>query len=228
MLVRIPALLTPEEVAHCRAVLERSAWIDGRHTAGDQAAGAKKNLQLPVESQEAQALGDIVLRALGRNPTFNSAALPLRVMPPMFNRYDPGMTFGMHVDNAIRAIPGSGGMRIRADLSSTLFLTPPEEYEGGELVIQDLYGTHQVKLAAGDLVLYPSSSLHAVSPITRGSRWASFFWSQSMIKDDGMRAQLYELDLAIIEARAAMGDGSQAVLRLVNHYHNLLRRWAEL
>lgn len=228
MLLTLPAVLSPEEVAHCRAVLEASPWVDGRRTAGDLAAGVKANLQIPAESEEAKHLGTIVLQALGRNAGFTSAALPLRVLPPMFNRYDVGMTFGTHVDNAIRTIPGSGGMRLRADVSCTLFLTPPEEYEGGELVIEDLYGSQRVKLAAGDMVLYPSSSLHRVEPVRRGSRWASFFWTQSMIKEDGLRRELYELDLAIIEARQVMGEQSQAVLRLVNHYHNLLRRWAEL
>ncbi|WP_064574226.1 Fe2+-dependent dioxygenase [Cupriavidus gilardii] len=228
MLVQIPDVLTPEEIRYCRERVERSQWVDGRVTAGDLAAQSKYNLQIPVDSAEARELGELVLTALGRNPTYHSAALPLRVMPPMFNRYDSAMNFGTHVDNAIRTVPGTGGMRIRADVSSTLFLSDPDEYEGGELVIQDLYGSHTVKLPAGHLVVYPASSLHRVTRVTKGSRWASFFWAQSMVKDDGQRRMLYELDLAIIEIRKQLGDDKDAVLALVNHYHNLLRRWAEL
>ncbi len=228
MLIHVPAVLTPEEVRHCRAVLENSPWVDGRVTAGEQAALAKNNLQIPADSDEARELGQLILEALARNPTYNSAALPLRVLPPMFNRYDVGMTFGAHVDNAIRTVPGSGGMRMRADVSTTIFLTDPEDYEGGELVIEDTYGAQAVKLPAGDMVVYPASSLHRVEPITRGSRWGSFFWAQSMVKDAGDRSMLYDLDVAIIETRRQLGDGNPAVLGLVNHYHNLLRRWAEL
>ena len=228
MLIHVPAVLTPEEVRHCRAVLENSPWVDGRVTAGEQAALAKNNLQIPADSDEARELGQLILEALARNPTYNSAALPLRVLPPMFNRYDVGMTFGAHVDNAIRTVPGSGGMRMRAAVSTTIFLTDPEDYEGGELVIEDTYGAQAVKLPAGDMVVYPASSLHRVEPITRGSRWGSFFWAQSMVKDAGDRSMLYDLDVAIIETRRQLGDGNPAVLGLVNHYHNLLRRWAEL
>lgn len=228
MLVHIPNVLTAEELAFCRNTLEASSWLDGRLTAGDQAAKTKNNLQVPVDSDESRRLGELVLNALARNPTFNSAALPLRVLPPMFNRYDIGMTFGAHVDNAIRTVPGTGGMRMRADVSSTLFLTDPEDYDGGELVVEDTYGAQSVKLPAGDMVVYPSSSLHRVEPITRGSRWGSFFWSQSMVKDDGLRSMLYDLDIAIIETRTQLDDDNPAVLGLVNHYHNLLRRWAEL
>lgn len=228
MLVHIPNVLTAEELAFCRNTLEASSWLDGRLTAGDQAAKTKNNLQVPVDSDESRRLGELVLNALARNPTFNSAALPLRVLPPMFNRYDVGMTFGAHVDNAIRTVPGTGGMRMRADVSSTLFLTDPEDYDGGELVVEDTYGAQSVKLPAGDMVVYPSSSLHRVEPITRGSRWGSFFWSQSMVKDDGLRSMLYDLDIAIIETRTQLDDDNPAVLGLVNHYHNLLRRWAEL
>jgi len=228
VLVHISGVLTPDEVAFCRSILESSSWIDGKATAGDQAAKAKRNMQVPEDSPEARRLGELILTALARNPVFNSAALPLRVLPPMFNRYDEGMGFGAHVDGAIRAIPGAGGMRMRADVSSTLFLTDPDDYEGGELVIEDSYGAHAVKLPAGDMVVYPATSLHRVEPITRGSRWSSFFWTQSMVKDDGERTLLYDLDLAIIETRAQLGDRSRATLGLVNHYHNLLRRWAEL
>lgn len=228
MLVQIPDVLTPEEIRHCRERLERSAWVDGRVTAGDFAARSKHNLQVPVDSAEARELGELILDALGRNPTYHSAALPLRVLPPMFNRYESAMAFGTHVDNAIRTVPGTGGMRIRADVSSTLFLSDPDEYDGGELVIKDLYGSHTVKLPAGHMVVYPASSLHSVTPVTRGARWASFFWAQSMVKDDGQRSMLHELDLAIIDIRQRLGDDQDAVLALVNHYHNLLRRWAEL
>ncbi|CAG9167019.1 Fe2+-dependent dioxygenase [Cupriavidus respiraculi] len=228
MLIHIPDVLTAEELRHCRTVLEKGQWVDGRATAGDLAAKTKHNLQIPVDSAEARSLGELVLNALGRNETYHSAALPLRVLPPMFNRYDQGMTFGTHVDNAIRTVPGTGGMRMRADVSTTLFLSDPDDYDGGELLVQDSYGTHSVKLPAGHMVVYPASSLHRVMPITRGSRWASFFWAQSMVKDDALRTTLYELDRAIIDVRRQLGDDNEAVLGLVNHYHNLLRRWAEL
>jgi len=227
MLVAIPDLLTPEEVREVRRILEESVWVDGKTTAGQQAAVAKCNLQIPADSPAAMQAGDIVLRALGRNPIFNSAALPLRVLPPMFNRYDVGMKFDAHVDGSIRAIPGAN-IRMRADVSSTLFLTQPEEYDGGELLISDTYGEQRVKLPAGHIVVYPSTSLHAVTPITRGSRWASFFWSQSMVRDDGQRAMLYDLDVAIREIRTTLPDDNRAVVALTSHYHNLLRRWAEL
>nr|WP_211104772.1 Fe2+-dependent dioxygenase [Azospirillum formosense] len=226
--MQIPDVLTADEVAHCRAVLEASPWVDGRVTAGSQAVLAKNNLQIPEESDTARELGVVILKALGRNPAFNSAALPLRVLPPMFNRYDLGMTYGNHVDNAIRAIPGTGGMRLRADVSTTIFLSDPGEYDGGDLVVEDTYGTKGVKLPAGHAVVYPSSSLHRVTPVTRGSRWASFFFTQSLVKDDGLRAMLYDLDVAIIDLRRELGDQHPSVLALVNHYHNLLRRWAEV
>ncbi|UKJ74865.1 Fe2+-dependent dioxygenase [Azospirillum brasilense] len=228
MLLQIPDVLTADEVAHCRAVLEASPWVDGRVTAGSQALMAKNNLQIPEESDTARELGVVILKALGRNPAFNSAALPLRVLPPMFNRYDLDMTYGNHVDNAIRAIPGTGGMRMRADVSTTIFLSDPGEYDGGDLVVEDTYGTKGVKLPAGHAVVYPSSSLHRVTPVTRGSRWASFFFTQSLVKDDGLRAMLYDLDVAIIDLRRELGDQHPSVLALVNHYHNLLRRWAEV
>ena len=228
MLIHIPNVLSKDEVAHCRRVLESSPWIDGKATAGDHAARAKENLQIGENTRESRELGELILKKLAFNPAFNSAAVPFRVLPPMFNRYDVGMSFGAHVDGAIRAIPGAGGMRMRADVSSTLFLTEPEDYDGGELVVEDVYGPHSVKLPAGDMVVYPSTSLHRVETVTRGSRWSSFFWTQSMIRDDGMRATLYDLDVAIMEVRAALGDDSRAALGLVNHYHNLIRRWAEL
>ncbi|CAN1721545.1 PKHD-type hydroxylase YbiX [Hyphomicrobium sp. 1Nfss2.1] len=227
MLVAIPNLLSADEVREVRRILEESAWVDGKTTAGEQAATAKNNLQIAEGSPAALQAGDIILRALGRHPIFHSAALPLRVLPPMFNRYDVGMTFGAHVDGSIRTIPGAN-MRMRADVSSTLFLSAPEEYDGGELVISDTYGEQRVKLPAGHLVVYPSTSLHAVTPITRGSRWSSFFWTQSMVRDDGQRAMLYDLDVAIREIRAELPDDKRAVVAITSHYHNLLRRWAEL
>ena len=226
MLIRIPQLLTAAEVAHCRAVLEAAEWTDGRATAGEQSARAKFNLQVPETAPQARELGEIVLRALGRNAEFTAAALPLRVYPPMFNRYDAGMTFRAHVDNAIRHVPGGG--RLRTDVSSTLFLTPPGDYDGGELVIEDTYGTQSIKLDAGDLVLYPATSLHSVTPVTRGSRWASFFWTQSMVKDDGQRSLLYGLDQGIRRIRADLPDDHAGVLSLTAAYHNLLRQWVEM
>jgi PKHD-type hydroxylase len=226
MLVTIPDVLSAEEVAHIRKVLESTPWVDGRVTAGDQAVKVKKNLQVPIDSPVAQELGHIVLRALGNTPMFTSAALPLRVLPPMFNRYDVGMTFGAHVDGSIRSIPGTG-QRLRTDVSSTLFLTPPEDYDGGELVVHDTYGTHSVKLPAGHMVVYPSTSMHSVTPVTRGSRWASFFWSQSFVKDDWKRHMLYDLDTSIRSIRSRLPDDDPAVVGLTAHYHNLIRQWSE-
>jgi len=227
MLLHIPGVLSQAEVTHCRVTLENAAWIDGNATAGEQAALAKHNLQIPEDSETARALGDIILRALGRSALFTSAALPLRVLPPMFNRYDTGMKFADHVDGAVRGM-GPSGLRMRADISSTLFLTDPEDYDGGELVIRDTYGDHEVKLPAGDMILYPASSLHSVTEITRGARWSSFFWTQSMVRDTGQRALLFDLDMAIVQTRQALGDESPAVLSLTNTYHNLLRRWIEM
>ena len=227
MLVTIPNLLTPDELAHVRNVLENTAWIDGRATAGDQAAKVKNNLQVPTDAPAGQELGHLIVRALARNPVFTSAALPLRVLPPMFNRYDVGMTFGAHVDGSIRSLPGSG-QRLRTDVSSTLFLTPPEDYDGGELVVHDTYGTHQVKLPAGHMVVYPATSMHSVNPVTRGSRWGSFFWTQSMVKDDWQRHMLYDLDRSIIKVRERLPDDDPAVVGLTAHYHNLIRHWAEV
>ncbi|HYD16026.1 MAG TPA: Fe2+-dependent dioxygenase [Hyphomicrobium sp.] len=227
MLVQIAEVLKPDEVVAIRDMLEQSAWVDGKVTAGEQAARAKRNLQIREGSDTAIKAGDIILRALGRNSLFNSAALPMRVLPPMFNRYDVGMKFDAHVDGAIRAVPGAG-IRMRADVSSTLFLTPPEDYDGGELVIVDTYGTHTVKLPAGHMVVYPSTSLHSVNEITRGSRWSSFFWTQSMVKDDGKRTLLFDLDKAIMDVRGQLPDDSRAVVALTSHYHNLVRRWADL
>jgi len=228
MLVTIPQILTPEEVAHCRQMLEAAAWADGRATAGEQSALVKFNLQIPENSPVARELGELILRALGRHPMFTSAALPFRVYPPMFNRYDVGMKFGAHIDNAIRAVPGAGGFRMRADVSSTLFLTDPSEYDGGELVVEDTYGQQKVKLEAGSMVVYPATSLHHVTEITRGSRWSSFFWSQSLVKDDGQRAFLHDMDLALVRLRQELPDTHPSVLSLTGAYHNLVRRWSEM
>lgn len=222
MLVHIPNMLTPEEVAHCRRMLDAAGWVDGRVTAGDQSAKVKNNLQVPEGSDTARELGDIVLRALGRSPLFASAALPLHVYPPMFNRYDVGMTFGAHVDNAIRNV---AGRRMRTDVSSTLFLSAPEEYDGGELVIEDTYGAQAVKLPAGDMIVYPATSLHRVNPVTRGSRWGSFFWTQSMVADDAQRRLLFEMDMSIIQMRMVVPDDHVSVLGLTACYHNLMRMW---
>jgi PKHD-type hydroxylase len=228
MLVRIPEVLTADEVALCRSRLEAAEWVDGRVTAGEQSARAKNNLQVPEDSAVARELGELILGRLGRNAEFVSAALPLKVFPPLFNRYEQGMGFGAHVDNAIRHVTQAGGMRIRTDVSATLFLTDPADYDGGELVIEHAFGEEQVKLGAGDMVLYPATSLHRVEPVTRGARWAAFFWVQSMVKDDGERALLYGLDQAIRETRLELSDDSHAVKSLTATYHNLLRRWAEV
>jgi PKHD-type hydroxylase len=225
MLVTIPDVLSAEELRHIRGVLEGTRWVDGRATAGDQAVKVKNNLQVPVDSPAAQELGQIVLKALAVNATFTAATLPVGVLPPMFNRYDVGMTFGAHVDGCIRSQPG---IRLRTDVSSTLFLTPPEDYDGGELVIHDTYGVHTVKLPAGHLVVYPATSMHSVKPVTRGSRWGSFFWTQSMVRDDWRRHMLYDLDLSIRAVRSRLPDEDAAVIGLTAHYHNLLRQWAEM
>jgi PKHD-type hydroxylase len=226
MMVHIPKVLTAEQVARCRAVMEKAAWVDGRVTAGHQSAQVKNNLQLPEGSPEARDLGNMVIEALARSNLFMSAVLPKQVFPPLFNRYDAGMTFGSHVDNSIRGIPGTG-MRIRTDISSTLFISSPEDYDGGELVVEDTYGTHSVKLPAGDMIVYPATSLHNVTPITRGSRIASFFWTQSMIRDESKRSLLFDMDMAIIKLGRDHPEHPSAV-ELTAVYHNLLRQWAEL
>ncbi|MEJ0018888.1 MAG: Fe2+-dependent dioxygenase [Acetobacteraceae bacterium] len=226
MLVQIPQVLTQDEVAYCRRRLQEEEWVDGRVTAGDQSAKAKFNLQIPENSPVSRELGELILQALGRSPLFTTAALPLRVFPPLFNRYDAGMVFHAHVDNAIRGMSGAG--RIRTDVSSTLFLSAPDEYDGGELVVEDTYGAQQVKLPAGDMILYPATSLHRVNPVTRGSRWASFFWTQSMVKDDSQRRLLFEMDMAIIRVRQSLPDDHAGVLGMTACYHNLLRRWVEM
>jgi PKHD-type hydroxylase len=225
MLLQIPDVLTAQQVAHARHRLDSANWVDGRVTAGHQSAQVKHNEQLSEDHPVAREIGDMIGAALTRNPLFLSAALPLRVFPPLFNRYQGGGSFGNHVDNAIRQ--AAGGARLRTDLSATLFLAEPSEYDGGELLVEDTYGVHSVKLPAGHLVLYPSTSLHNVQPVTRGARVASFFWIQSMVRDDGKRTLLFDLDNAI---RRVAGEipGSPAPVQLTAVYHNLLRRWAEM
>lgn len=225
MLLHIPDVLTPEQVAQGRKILDAAEWVDGRVTAGHQSSRSKDNQQLPEGSPAAQQLGELVLGALQRNAMFVSAALPLRVFPPLFNKYTGGQSFGTHVDNAIRQITGTPH-RIRTDLSATLFFTGPDEYDGGELAVEDTYGVHAVKLPAGHMVLYPSTSLHHVTPVTRGARIASFFWIQSMVRDDGQRTLLWDLDLAIQRLNHDVADHPSTV-QLTGIYHNLLRRWAD-
>ena len=225
MLLQVPKVLDTDQVAQCRRLLDDADWADGRITAGYQSAQAKHNLQLPEDSPVARELGDMILAALQRSPLFLSAALPLKVFPPLFNRYAGGHAFGNHVDNAIRQVRGTPH-RIRTDLSATLFLSAPDEYDGGELVVEDTFGTHAVKLPAGDMILYPASSLHLVRPVTRGVRTASFFWIQSMVRDDGERTLLYDLDRATQQVHRDLPD-SPAALQLTGIYHNLLRRWAD-
>jgi len=225
MLLQVPRVFEKEEVQEFRARLGAAHWVDGNATSGHQSARAKANEQLPEDSAEARELGEAVLAALGRNALFFSAALPKQVFPPLFNRYREGMTFGAHVDTAIRTHAPTR-TRIRADLSATLFLSAPEEYDGGELVVEDSYGTHSAKLAAGDLVLYPATSLHRVNPVTRGARVASFFWIHSMVREDAQRTLLFDLDMAIVRLTRDT-PGHPALVSLVGTYHNLLRMWAE-
>ena len=226
MMLRIENVLSKEEVAACRSIIDSGEWVDGNETSGHQSRLAKSNLQLKQGCDAAQKAGDMIVVALGHAPTFVSAALPLKVFPPLFNRYGNDQEFGTHVDNAIRHLQGTQ-YRIRSDLSCTLFLAEPEDYDGGELVIEDLYGEHRVKLPAGDMVLYPASSLHRVTPVTRGERVASFFWLQSMVRDNGEREQLYRLDCTIQTLTSEKGGSDPIVLELTNLYHNLLRRWAD-
>ena len=227
MLISIPDVFSPGEVRQFRAALDAADWRDGRLTAGPQSATVKLNRQLPVDSPVAQELGATILRALSQNALFLSAALPLHILPPMFNRYGGGEHFGTHVDNAIRIIPGTG-QRIRTDLSMTLFFSDPDDYEGGELLIETEYGANAVKLPAGSMVLYPSTSLHQVTPVTRGERISSFFWLQSMIRDDAQRTMLFDLDQTIQNLSAERGVGDAACTRLTGIYHNLIRHWAEI
>lgn len=223
MLLRVPDVLTPEELARCRERLAAAPWGDGKVTAGHQSVKVKRNLQLPQDSAEARELGALVVGALERNALFVSAALPQFVFPPLFNRYETGMAFGAHVDNALRQIPGSP-RRIRTDMSATLFVSAPEEYDGGELLVEDTFGPHSVKLPAGDLVLYPATSLHRVAPVTRGARVAAFFWIQSFVKEDSERTLLFNLDRAIVRLGQTKADDS-SIVQLTALYHNLVRKW---
>lgn len=226
MLICIPDVLDARQVAYFRDVMSQTIWEDGRTTAGSQSSLVKNNLQLPQDGAAARELGDLVLDALAACPTFVSAALPLRIFPPLFNRYGAGHDFGLHVDNAIRGVPRTS-VRIRTDLSVTLFLADPDEYDGGELVIEDHYGAQEVKLPAGHLVLYPSTSLHLVREVTRGERVASFFWLQSMIRDNVVRSLLFDLDQTIQGLTERLGAGDPACVKLTGVYHNLIRIWAE-
>jgi len=226
MLLHVPDVLTPAQVADLRRRLDATAWVDGRATVGEQGAQVKRNRQLDEFSPVGAELGRLVLQAVAAHPLYMAAALPMRHMPPLFNRYEQGEHYGLHVDGAIRAVPGTA-LQMRTDLSCTLFLAGPDEYEGGELEIIDTYGSHAVKLPAGDLVLYPSSSLHRVHPVTRGVRVASFFWVQSLVRDASRRQMLFELDQNIQALRAQLGD-TDPVLGLTGHYHNLVRQWAEI
>jgi PKHD-type hydroxylase len=225
MMLNIPGVLTPHQVGQFRAALDTAPWPDGGRTAGHLAARVKTNLQLPHDHPAAVRLGEQVLEALGRNAAFLAAALPLKVLPPLFNRYEGGGAYGSHVDSAICSVPGTPH-RIRTDVSATLFLSDPASYDGGELVVQDSYGEHRVKLQAGDMVLYPGTSLHHVAPVTRGTRLASFFWVQSLVRDDTQRAMLLELDQAIQQLTPAAPD-HPALMRLTGVYHNLLRQWSD-
>jgi len=225
VIVQIPSVLTPEQVRFTRERLEGAAWVDGAATAGYQGARVKDNRQLDEALPLARELGDLILSALERNRLFISAVLPNRVYPPLFNRYQGGMHFGSHVDNAVRLLPGTGS-KIRTDISATLFLSSPDEYEGGELLVEDTYGAHAIKLPAGDMIVYPATSLHRVAPVTRGARIGSFFWIESMVRDDAQRTLLFDLDSAIQRLNAAGADDT-ACAHLTACYHNLLRMWVQ-
>ncbi|MDP3175363.1 MAG: Fe2+-dependent dioxygenase [Phenylobacterium sp.] len=226
MMLQIPQVLTKAQVAQARALIDAGEWVDGNVTSGFQSALAKNNLQLPEGSAASLQAGALVREALTRNALFTTAALPASVFPPMFNRYGPGKTFADHFDNAIRQ--DRDGVRLRADISATLFLSEPDQYEGGELTVEDTYGVHQVKLEAGDLILYPASSLHRVEPVTAGERTAAVLWVQSLVREDARRALLFDMDMAVQSAGARLGQGDTAVIALTGAYHNLLRMWAEL
>jgi len=226
MLMHVPEVLSPQALARCRDIMAAAPWVDGRVTAGSQSEQTKNNLQVPEQSAAAGAAQALVLEGLSKSALFFTAALPKRIFPPLFNRYEGAANaFGNHIDNAVRTIAATGE-RVRTDLSATLFLSDPADYDGGELVIQDTFGTQRVKLPAGDLVLYPSSSVHRVEPVTRGARIASFFWIESMVREDERRRMLLDLDLAILALRGSIGD-TEAVVKLTGCYHNLLRMWAE-
>jgi len=227
MMIAIPDVLDASTLARVRGLIDGAEWIDGNVTSGHQSALAKRNTQLPEQSAAAREAGGIILDALGRVPLFIAAALPLRLYPPLFNRYGPGDGFDVHVDNAVR-IQRDTDFRVRSDLSATLFLADPDSYDGGELVVEDQFGVQAVKLPAGHMILYPASSLHRVEPITRGERIASFFWIQSMVRDDGARRILFDLDSGIQAVAADRGQGDHAVIGLTGVYHNLLRRWTDI
>ncbi|KJC51154.1 Fe(II)-dependent oxygenase [Bradyrhizobium sp. LTSP885] len=229
MLICVPNVLSKSDVADFRRIMDASAWEDGRSTAGAASALVKRNEQLPPDSEVARQLGNRIMSALSASPRFISAAIPLKIFPPLFNRYaaSDGHHFGLHVDNAVRGDKLTG-LRIRTDLSVTLFLSEPDEYDGGELVIEDLYGSHEIKLSAGDLVLYPASSLHLVTPVTRGTRVASFFWLQSMIRDAHARSLIFDLDTAIQALVERLGRDDPETVKLAGIYHNLIRHWAEV
>lgn len=227
MLLTLPDVLNAEELSTARALLAQSRWVSGLETAGAQAAQVKNNEQLAEGAEHLPALRRLVLGALQRDPLFFAAALPLKILPPFFNRYSGGTNaYGPHADCAMRLVPGSAGSYVRSDLSATLFLSDPESYDGGVLTVSDTFGEHGVKLAAGSLVLYPSSSIHHVTPVTRGERVACFMFMQSMVRDAGQRRLLYEMDMALLELRQSVGE-SEAVVKLTGTYHNLLRQWAE-
>lgn len=227
MLTVIPDLLDGTNVGRVRALIESAQWVDGNVTSGHQSALAKRNMQLPEEAPKAQQAGEIILDALGRSPLFIAAALPLKIFPPLFNSYEGGQAFGVHVDNAVR-VQASTGFRARSDLSITVFLEDPQSYDGGELTVETNFGVQQVKLPAGHAVLYPSSSLHRVEPVTRGRRTASFFWLQSMVRDDAARQMMFDLDSSIQGLATDLGHDNAQVIRLTGVYHNLLRRWADV
>jgi len=226
MIIVIPAAFSASEVSKIRSHLDAAEWQDGSTTAGSQAQQVKHNQQLALDNKIAQQLGDVIINTLSQQPTFVSAALPLRIFPPMFNRYRTGNTYGLHVDNAIRYVPGNP-TPIRTDLSATLFLCDPQEYEGGELVIEDNFGSQRVKLNAGDLVLYPSTSLHTVTPVSDGARTCAVFWLQSMVRSNQQRETLFELDQSVQSLTAELGAGHDDVVRLSGVYHNLIRQWAD-
>ena len=226
MMIAIPDVLTGDELARVREIVGAGSWQDGNATSGHQSALAKRNRQLPEDSEAARSAGKLVLDALGRTPMFIAAALPLKIFPPLFNLYEGGEAFGTHIDNAVRIQRGSN-FRVRSDLSATLFLIDPDSYDGGELLVEDALGAQPVKLPAGHLLLYPASSLHRVEQVTRGARLASFFWIQSMVRDAAARDLLFDLDQAVQAAASAMGQDDRTVIRLTGIYHNLLRRWAD-
>ena len=227
MLLQIPGVLAKPAVAELRRALDAAPWVDGNVTSGPQAALAKRNRQLPQDSPAARAAGAAIVAALEKSPLFMSAALPHTILPPLFNRYGVGEGFGSHIDNAVR-MNVETGRRIRTDLSATLFLSEPGDYDGGELTVEDTYGDHAVKLEAGDLILYPATSLHVVTPITRGERVAAFFWIQSLIRSDAQRTLLFDMDVAIQSLTAKLGGAEPAIVSLTGAYHNLLRQWAEM